>query len=120
MNIKTAMDRDMAVSLSMSVFMLFMPIFVCATDMDMDIHSSPCPCPYVQLLTWTYTVVHVHVHIYSYCSKKENILYIITSLLQFQNIHTLYTISHITENFWAQEWRRNIFFWEIQEVGPLK
>jgi hypothetical protein len=51
--------------------------------------------------------------------KRENILYVITSLLQFQNIHTLYTISHITNNFWAQEWHQNIF-WEIQEVGPLK
>jgi hypothetical protein len=33
----------------------------------------------------------------------------------------MYTISHITNNFWAQEWwQQNIFFSEIQEVGPLK
>jgi hypothetical protein len=56
-----------------------------------------------------YTVVHVHVHMSTtIIQKKENILYIIT---RFYYISKTYILCiqfppHISNNFWAQGWRR--------------
>ncbi len=132
MNIKTAMDRDTDMDMDMDIvhvhvrvtvhgclYVVLVNLCVChghghghtqqymsmsrCIAIDMDIHNSPCPCPYLQLLF-----------------KKENILYIITSLLQFQNIHTLYTISHITNNLWAQEWRQKHLLLRNPRGWPFK
>jgi hypothetical protein len=67
-------------------------------------------------------VVHVYVYMYHcYSNKRENSVHhyqFITILEHAYYGMYRYTISYITNNFWAQEWQQNIFFWEILEVGP--